>query len=196
MSLMDYLVWQDYTPGHEFASVQEEEGLELEEKQDVRWGRPVQDPPERIAIRTLTPGEIPDVMSSGWGGLYLSPAAKRIVETHARPEHVQFIPATFAPHLGEADHARWLLNVTATGAYVDREASDYDASTRNPDVIRTIRRLVLKPVPRDAPAVFHMEELLTVLLVRADLAEALRGKLRTPGRIVPAGEYTRGLQRA
>src|SRR5690606_11508001 len=96
-----YLVWRHYVPGHVYASVQSETGIELDEIQAVRRGRRLEPPPEKITIVSLTGGEVPDVMSSGWGGRYVSLGAKRILEKHGREGELQFIPAEFSPHLGQ-----------------------------------------------------------------------------------------------
>ena len=191
--MAEYLVWKDHVPGHEYASVQSESGIDLLQIQAVRRGQRLDPPPLGITINTLTQGPLPDVVSSGWGGRYVSTTPKQILEKHVQLEFLQFFPAMLAPRLGATAHTLWLMNVAATAMCVDSENSDVDRSPSAARAIRTVRKLVLVPMADSAPGLLHIAELPSVLLIRSDIADALRHGVRTPGDFVPISEYRRGV---
>ena len=132
---MKYQIWEDYVPGSEFASVRDHLGLYDQQIDDIRWGIKLESIPKEVLITSLWPGKIPDVISSGWGGNFVSSAIKNILERFCQPDEVQFIPTKILHHPELQGEMYWLLNVIISIPCFDWDRSQYRTFDGSPDVI-------------------------------------------------------------
>jgi hypothetical protein len=157
---MKHWIWDGYSPGAGYAFAESQKGLSPEQQRAILLGTPLDEPLPEVRVTAFSAGKLPDVMASAFYPLLVSDAVRKVVEEQV-PEGVQYLPAKLE---GKRAGTWWALNATGRVAAVDLKKSEYDTYAGSQD-IRRVKRLVLKPVPADAPALFHLGEIPHVLVV-------------------------------
>jgi hypothetical protein len=119
----------------------------------------------------------------------VSPAVQELLDT-AAPGKLQFVPVEL-PHSTGTGYA--ILNVLAHVPCFDFERSDYDRLPGHADRLIAVRRLVLREIPDDAPAIFHVAELPAAILVGKDLREKLEDLDDGVGEFISVDDFTWGV---
>jgi hypothetical protein len=183
-----YQVWDAYYPGSGFASVEEMTGITDEQENEVFFGTPIPEPLPVVSITRLSEGEMPDALGTFTASRLTSMTLREPIERFC-PECIQFVPVRLP---GRRDPTYFLLNITSHFACFDRNRSEFKAYEDPPHAIRTVRKLVLKPIPQEAPAVFHLAEIPGVILVRDDLRTEMQAVSSSAGTFTPTAEFTFG----
>jgi len=182
---MKYYVWKGYFPGSGNAFAESRTGLNDDDAGDILIGAKLAKPPKKVVVTELSEGELPDLLESAWSSKIVSEALKKILEKQC-PDCIQYIPVQLDEYRGEK---YWIANILTKVSVLDREKSKVTNSPRRPESIRTISKMVLKPLGDDTPAIFHMAELLPVILVSETLRKELEAASSTAGRFIKAEDY-------
>ncbi len=180
-------VWQFLGPGSGHAFAESQRGLSESQQTDIFLGRPLSVPPPEVDVRYLSEGSLGNVIGSSFSAFVVSPAVQELIGAAAPAQFV----AVRLPHDSSAPGYA-ILNVLAHVDCFDRGRSDWDHVPGRPERVLAVRRLVLRGIPLDAPAIFHVGGLPGVLLVRTDLRAALEG-LGGVGEFVPIAHFRWGL---
>jgi hypothetical protein len=181
---MEYFIWSGYFPGSGHAFAVSQEGMTAGQTLHVLMGMKLSDPPRRVRITELSCGELPDLIESAWSSRIISAKLKQILD-EMYPDCAQYIPVTVARHPRKK---YWVLNPLTSLSCLDKDHSVFATFPRPPHTIRKVRKLVLKPIPDDVPALIHMAEL-SVLLVRDDLRRAFEAASPSSGKFTRARDY-------
>ena len=182
---MTYRIWKGHFPGSGFAFAERQEGLSAQQELDIFFGTPLAEPLPQGTITTLSPGTLPDRLESAWSSVMVSARLKAVVERHC-PEIIQYIPITLAAH---PQTPYWIANLLYEITCFDWERSVFKTYDEPPRALRKVSKMRLKPLPADAPALFRLEEITEVLLVRDDLREALETLGVSGGYFVKVDDY-------
>lgn len=183
----NHTIWEFLGPGSSDAFAESQRGLSEEHDNAIYLGQPLPEPLPDVGIRYLSKGRIGNVIGSVLSAFIVSAAVRMLLE---RSAPVQFIPVQM-PRRTARDYA--ILNVLAHVACLDTEHSDYDRMPGHPERLLAVRRLVLREIPTDAPALFHVAELPAAILIRADLRAALEELDDGVGEFVRIEDFTWGL---
>jgi hypothetical protein len=186
---MNYQVWEAYYPGSGFASVEEIAGLTDEQERAIFLGTPLPLPLPRITLKRLTRGKMPDALGTVTASRLVSARLREVIEACC-PQGIQFIPAVASK---SAKMHHFMANITLHYAGFDRERSQYRAFADPPHAICAIKKMVLRPIPEDAPAIFHLQEIPAVILVRDDLRRAMQSVSSSAGSFTVADRYRFGV---
>lgn len=186
---MNYQVWDAYYPGSGFASVEEMSGLTDEQESVIFLGRPLAQPLPGIAIKKLSKGKMPDALGTFTSSRLVSAKLRDVIEKSC-PQGIQFIPATLPR---QRKPLYFMANIILHVACFDRERSQYQAFADPPYAIRAVKKLILKPIPQDAPPIFHLAEIPAVILVRNDLCRAMQSASSSPGSFTIVDQFTFGV---
>jgi uncharacterized protein DUF1629 len=146
-----YWVWQPYSTERGVAFATEFEGLSGDVQRKVLLGEKLRRLP-KITVTATTSGRFYDVLGAPVGILFVAPVLRRVLETPGI--HAQFVPVSVR---GQSKKVYYLTNVLDTISAIDLEKSSYDVF-EGTDAISKIHRLRLRPIPADAPPVFHAAE--------------------------------------
>lgn len=179
-------VWQPYStePGMAFAT--RIEGMEADEYGKLIRGERL-DPKIQLVVKELIPGRLTDQLGSAWGGIFVSPVLRAVLEAEASA-NIQFIPVRVTRH---SAHPYFSVNVLDSLPVLDLERSKYTLY-EGTNELQTLSKLVLRKLPPDAPAIFHMAEEPVIVLVSADLHRRLHEASDSPGRFVPVEKFKLG----
>src|SRR5262249_49777529 len=119
------------------------------------------------------------------GGIMISPVLAAVV-TAEPSARVQLIPVRIRGH---RDRRYFIVNVLSRVAALDRARSRYRVFSGTND-IACLSRLALHPLPEDTPAIFHLEEMPTLILVSRALRDRLVSATSHPGNLIPAHKFT------
>jgi hypothetical protein len=182
-----HAVWKFTGPGAGYAYAEGQRGLSVAQQNAIFFGEPLPDPLPEAEITALSEGMRGHLIGSSFSAFIVSRPARELLEGRAP---VQFIPARL-PRGAAGDYA--ILNALASVPCFDYHGSEYERLAGDPRQILTVRRLVLRELPRDAPSLFHLAELPGALLVdealRADLLKLDDGI----GELVPVEDFTWGV---
>ena|SRR5262245_20680607 len=183
---MRYQLWDCYYPGSGFAFAEQQKGLSYEQQNQILFGQRLADPLPTVTITRLSRGKLPDLLGAAWTSYIVATVLRDLLEEFCA-EAAQFIPVRIA----RRPRARyWIANILNSLPCFDPKRSEYTTHLHPPYPIHTLQKLVLKPIPPDAPAVFHIEELPDVLMVRDDLRERMQAASSSPGRFIRVEEYS------
>lgn len=184
---MDHFIWEGYFPGSGYAFATGQQGLSSQQKLQILAGKEVTGPLSKLVVTELTDGELPDLLESSWSAKMVSAKLKRVLDKHC-PECIQYIPVKLEDY---PDSKYWIANVVTNVSCLDRDKSKITTFQTRPQAIKTIKKLVLKPIEDDAPQVFHMQELPPVLLLSDVLRQALQAASESAGEFVRSDKYRR-----
>ena len=183
---MNYQVWDAYYPGSGFASVEEIGDLTDEQERAIFFGRPLVPPLPRITIKKLTKGKMPDTLGTVTASRLVSARLRAVLEKFC-PVGIQFSRAT-SPRFTKTRY--FMANITMHLACFDRDRSQYRTFSDPPYAIHAVKKMVLKPIPQDAPAVFHLEEMPAVILVHdGALCREMQSVSSSPGTFTKVDHY-------
>ena len=175
----DYLVWGTTSVGG-FASVTDIEGVARPYELAVGIPRADRFSPEaayRMDPRHPRDVRLPDAIRSTDGAAVpiVSPALRAEVK-RAEPAGVEFLPVTIYDHKGRvATDAYTVMNPTLILGALDLDAMDVEWSPLAADTIDSCEGIVLDPTAvADAPALFRIQRMENTVVIRRDLAEALK----------------------
>src|SRR5262249_4176092 len=154
-------------PGSGLAFAEIVDGWSFELDNEILFGHRIPDPLPKLTVAKLSPGELPDTLAMAGSGILVAAELMGPLE-RAAGEHIQFVPVGIYP--GPPYN---LVNVLTLVPCMDRERSKYEPYDEPPHAIRKLSKLVLLPVPRDAPAIFRIKEIPGVIMVRDDLRKAM-----------------------
>lgn len=183
---MPYAVWQFLGPGFGDAFAESRRGLSHEQETAIYFGERLPEPLPDIEIGPLSEGRIGHVIGTSFSAFVVSAAVRALLDPVAP---VQFIPVRLPRRRGSG-YA--IMNLLAHVSCLDFERSDYDRMPGHPDRLLAVRRLILREIPSDAPALFHVAELPGAILVRADLRAGLEA-LDRAGAFVDVEDFAWGL---
>jgi hypothetical protein len=183
---MTHAVWQFLGPGSGDAFAESRRGLSDEQENAIYFGQRLPEPLPDVEVRALSEGRVGHVIGTSFSLFVVSPAVHALLDPAAP---VQFVPVRLPRRRGSG-YA--IMNLLAHVPCLDFERSDYDRMPGYPDRLLAIRQLVLREIPADAPALFHMAELPGAILVRADLRAGLEA-LDGAGEFVEVEDFTWGL---
>jgi len=184
---MEHFIWKGYFPGSGYAFAESQEGLTSEQTIAMRVGTKLPEPLPKVTITRLSEGELPDLLESVWASKVVSAKLKGVLEKNC-PKCIQYIPVKLEEY---PNLKYWIANVLTSIPCLDREKSKVTTSPQPPHAVRRVSKLVLKPIPGDAPALFHMEELPAAILVSANLRQALESASESAGEFIVVKEYRR-----
>lgn len=182
---MEYFIWDGYFPGSGHAFAENAEGISDEQTTEVLVGMKLSNPPRKVRVTELSEGELPDLMESSWSSKMVSAKLKKILEKNC-PDCIQYIPVTLEDY---PDKPYWIANVLTSVSCIDRDKSRFSTVPRPPHTIRKVNRLVLKPIADDAPAVFRMEEIPSLMLVSEVLRKEFEAASSSPGKFTRAQDF-------
>lgn len=185
---MQYQIWGGYFPGSGYAFAEDLEGLTDEQITRIIRGDRIEGRLPTVKVIALTRGKRPDVFATAWGVRLVGDDMKTVLASFCS-EKIQFLPAVI-PRSPKVRHH--LVNMLSKLACFDRELSDFETLPDDSDIIVTIRKLVLKPIPADAPAGLHLAELPSIWLIRDDLREQMQQVTSSPGTFTKIEDYKRG----
>lgn len=174
---MRHWIWDGYEAGDGYAFAESQAGLTPEQQHALLVGTPLDEPLPEVRVTALSPGRLPDAMASAFNALLVSDALRAVLAAHV-PHGVQYLPASLEGK--EEAGPWWAVNATVHVAAMDREGSEYETFPGT-EAMRRVRRLALRPVPEDAPALFHLEEIPQLLVVSDGLRRALEAAGGAPG---------------
>lgn len=189
-----YQPWDGYDAGSGFAFAQEVGGWTHELDDEVLMGRRIAKRP-RLRVQWLSRGKLPDALAMAGSGTFVSSVLRKVLET-AAAAHIQFLPVTVPsglwgqPHTGARRYH--LVNVIHRVSCFDRKRSRYEIYDEPPHAIHALRKLVLTPIPKEAPPIFKIDEMPSVILIRDDLRQAMQELSASAGRFTPIGNDRRG----
>lgn len=187
---MPHAVWQFLGPGSGYAFAEARRGLSDEQENAVYFGERLAEPLPDVTIGPLSEGRIGHVIGTSFSAFVVSPAVRALLDPVAP---VQFVAVRLPRRPGSGHGPGYaIMNLLARVPCLDTERSDYDRMPGHPDRLLGLRRLVLREIPADAPAVFHVAELPGAILVRADLRARLEA-LDGAGEFVAVEDFTWGL---
>jgi hypothetical protein len=183
---MKHWIWDGYSPGGAYAFAESVGGLPDAAQEAVLFGRPLDEPLPAMRVTALSPGALPDTLATVVDVLLVSDTLRAVLREHV-PDGVQHLPA----RVPGADGEYWGVNATARVAALDREKSELE-NYPGTEAVRRVRRLVLRPIPADAPALFHLEEIPQLLLVSDALRKALQAASKSAGEFQAPEEWKLG----
>jgi hypothetical protein len=193
---MSHAVWQFLGPGSGYAFAQGQRGLSDEQENAIYFGQRLREPLPDVEIGPLSEGRLGHVIGTSFSAFVVSPAVAGLLDPVSA---VQFVPVRLPRGPGSGSDTGTgtgtgyaIMNLLAHVPCLDFERSDYDRMPGHPDRLLGVRRLVLRAIPADAPALFHVAELPGAILVRADLRAGLEA-LDGAGEFVEVGDFTWGL---
>jgi hypothetical protein len=186
---VNWFVWRIAPTRKGWAEGVNTEGWTTQQTVDVFFGKPLREPLPHVEVTELSRGKLPEVLVGPTSTVFVNRRLHDILK-ETLGDRVQFLPAKIKGY--ESDEY-WVANITATHAGLDRDKSDYEAYPKPPHAIHTVRKLVLSPAMRDAPPVFHLEEMPDTLIVREDVRDRIETESGSAGTFVPIHEYKRGL---
>jgi hypothetical protein len=178
-------VWACYFPGSGFAFAEAREGLDYEQISQLLLGERLSEPLPEVTITRLSRGKMADMLGAAWPGFMISPKLRAILEECCGSD-TQFIPVRIKRH-PKLKYS--IVNFLAQVPCLDRSRSDFETFSEPPHAIQTLRKMVLKPIPETAPAIFHIAELPQAVLVRDDLRERMQAVSSSPGRFIRVEDY-------
>ena len=176
-------IWEPYSTERGMAFATEIAGLDGEVQRRVLRGEPL-DRIRKLTVTETTAGRFYDVLGPPVGVLFVSPALRQVLE-ESPGGHFQFVPPDVR---GQPELRYFLVNVLDTVPAIDLERSKVEVFPGT-DAIRRIQLLRLRPIPPDAPPIFHAAEDPTMILVSDDLQRRLARASRHPGVLKPADKY-------
>lgn len=186
---MIYLAWQAYNSGSSYAMAEDIEGWTDEQEDQIFFGKPVPAPLPKVQIKLLSPGRVADVIGTPSATRLVSASLKGVMESFC-PDCVQYIPITVPRMATSKDY--FIANIVKHTEAMDMIQSVYQTFEDSPDVIYQITNLVLKPLGKDSPPIFHLKEVPAIILVRDDLREGIQQVSRAAGNFIPIDEYRFG----
>jgi hypothetical protein len=174
-----YWSWSDYSTQRGLAFVLKIKELTIHSYVKLARGERIRLRSSPWTVTDLRPGKMTDVLSS-YTGLIVSDTIKAIVEAEDSGS-LQFIPIAVPGH---RNRRYWMLHVLGHVDAIDRGRSDI----REEDGLTVVRKIVLKSLPNDTPAIFRFEGLAPFVLVRDDLRRRLEAASTTPGVFIPIQE--------
>jgi hypothetical protein len=183
---MPHAVWDSLGPGSGYAFALAWRGLSEEQGNAIFFGQRLPQPLPDVEIGPLSEGRIGNLIGTSSSAFVVSPAVRALLDPVAP---VQFVPVRLPRRRGRG-YA--IMNLLAHVPCLDTERSDYDRMPGHPDRLLAVRRLVLREIPADAPAAFHMSELPGAILVRDDLRAGLEA-LDRAGTFVDVEDFAWGL---
>lgn len=183
---MKHWIWDGYSPGAGYAFAESVDGPPAEAQERILAGTPLQEPLPEMRVTALSEGALPDALASVVDVLLVSDALRAVLDEHV-PAGVQYLP-------GRVKGTRagyWGVNATARVAAMDRAKSEFETYAGT-EAMSRVRRLVLRPIPADAPALFHLEEISQLLLVSDALRRALEAASESAGVFTSPDEWRLG----
>lgn len=178
-------IWRPYVNGEGFAYADEVDGLDLPFYRSIVIGKPAPEPFPGIVIGHFSDGPIPDALGGPFGCMIVRPNLRQLLERESGAP-IQFIPVKVR---GRAKDPYAIANVLARVACLDERRSRLERDPDSPEIIASVAKLVLRPLPEDAPGVFHLDELPSVLLVRDRMRARMEEVSPSPGKFVGVGEF-------
>jgi hypothetical protein len=186
---MKYMIWSSYAPGSGFAFVKDFTGWTDKEEQLVFFGKPITGRIPHLTITKLTRARIPDALGTHSYYPFVSMKLRRTLEVLTQSV-IQFLPVSLPSY---PKKKYFLPNVLIHVACLDRSRSIYESFSTAPYAINYLKKLVLLPVPKSTPPIFHMSEIPTVLLVRDDLCDQMKRASSSPGTFLEVETFTMGI---
>jgi hypothetical protein len=181
-----YWVWNDYGVDHdEFAFARRQTGITGEQIRQLWSGNPLPAPLPKPRLDEMTVGDLSDLLSSN---IHWVVSDELLAVLEATDVKLQVIPVKV---VGEKRKYQ-IANILERVPCLDETKSKIRRWKELDNAIRSIRKLVLKPIPADAPPVFHVAEFPLLVLVRDDLRQAMLAACKAPGRFVEAETATYG----
>ncbi len=177
-----FWVWSGYSGEPGMAFVTEFGGLSSADSRKLLNGQPLDAVP-RPTVRRHEPGEFTDMLGDSIGLLLLGPVLVGALQ--GAGARLQLVPLA-VPRRPELQYA--IANVLDSVPALDRERSKLTTFI-DTDVIDRITRLALRPMPADAPAIFHVAEHPVLVLVNDALRQQLQAASRHPGVLTRVQEW-------
>lgn len=180
---LTHWIWQPHSTERGKAFVTEMSGLDSEQQLHMLRGERLSPVPKAV-IKEVTPGRFSDHLGNYVGILLVSPVLRRVLE-ESSGAHLQFVPVSVR---GKPELKYFGVNVLDSVPALDLERSKI---TRLPGAsgIDRILRFALRPIPDDAPPIFHVAEDPTMILVDDELRRRLAAASTHPGMLTPAQKY-------
>jgi hypothetical protein len=180
----NYWIWEPYSTVRGMAFVTELIGWDAEQDDWLFGGRRLAEIP-RLSVRSMTPGRFYDLLGTyRAAALLVSPVLRRVLEETPRA-NLQFVPVSVR---GKPELKYFLVNVIEVFPALDLDKSKYDTFPEG-DAVSRIRKFVLRPMPEDAPPIFHVAEDPPLVMVKNDLRRRLAAVTKHPGVFTPAEKY-------
>jgi hypothetical protein len=175
-------VWSPHSTVRGMAFVTELSGLSDDQRRKLHRGEIIS-PMPRITIEDFTSGRFYDQLGAYIGINLVSPVLREVLED-IDGANLQFILARVR---SEPDLNYFAINVLDTVPAIDLKRSKYD--TFDSGGIRKIDKLVPRPIPANAPPIFHAAEDISLILVNDDLRRRLVAASKHPGVLTPVEKY-------
>lgn len=182
----DFWVWQPLFKGEGVAFAEDLTGLSLSQYAAAARGRRLRAPLPSLSYGAFSSGPLPDVLAGPVGLLTVSERLRAVLDRESGAK-IQFIPARLRGRKGSYS----LANVLDQVACFDRERSRHTAEDGSDEAVK-VKKLVLTPVPPEAPGVFHVPGLPGILVFRRALKEAIEEETTSAGRFVEVSKFQLG----
>ena len=188
-----YWVWSPYCGERGKAFVNCSVGMNAANGRRLLLGEKLPRAPRVLAMYT---GKLlTDALGAYTGWLILAPNLVRVLQ--AAGARLQLLPLGVArmlhfepPMCAEEIEMKYVIaNVLDTIPALDLERSK-TTMYEGTDAIAHITRLKLRPIPADAPPIFHVAEYPVLVLVRDDLRQQLQAASPHPGVFTAAEKYS------
>jgi hypothetical protein len=182
----DCWIWRPYTAGEGFAYAYEAEWNDFPYR-SVVIGEPVSEPfPEVTFGRFSHEGPLPDALGGPFGCVIAAPNLRELL-TRESGAPIQWIPVKLRRR-SSPPYA--IANVLMRLPCLDEQRSQL---TRDEEgFVDAVTRLALRPLPADAPGIFHLAEMRSVLVVQEQLRRQMEATSPSPGRFIAVDEYELG----
>jgi hypothetical protein len=146
-------------------------------------GEPIPRPLPTIRIGGLDGTPIPDALGGPFGCMIVRSNLLEVLESESGAR-LQLVPVRVA-----GMRVRYTLaNVLSHVACIDPKRSRMKRD-RKDRRIESVDKLALRPLPTDAPGLFHLAELPIVLLVRDSLRARMQAESATPGKFSAVEDF-------
>jgi Immunity protein family (Imm11) len=176
-------VWVPYSTERGRAFVTELAGLGDTGIGRLLKGEPFARVPRLVASQFET-GRFVDNLGAYIGVHLVSPVLADVLKGLAQ-DHVQLLPVSIK---GRPELKYFAVNVLDSVPLLDRDRSKFRTFTGS-DAIARVSRLALRPLPPEAPPIFHLAEHPVLVLVNDELRRALEAASRYPGVLTPASKW-------
>jgi hypothetical protein len=167
-------VWAGYSGEPGLAFVTQWGGLPDEDGRKLLNGQAL-DPLPQPSVRRHEPGTFTGALGDSTGFLVLAPELVAVLQ--AAGARLQLVPVT-VPRQPQLQYA--IANVLDSVPALDMEGSKL-STFAGTDVIDRITKLALRPLPADAPGIFHVAEHPVLVLVNDALRQQLQAASPQPG---------------
>jgi hypothetical protein len=179
----DLWVWTDYGVGPEYSFARKQLGITGEQIRLARRGDPLGEPLPKPRLDLLTEGKLTDLLAANVPFVVSDPLLAALQVSGAR---LQVIPVRV---IG-VKRKYHLANILEKVPCLDETRSKVTRWKELDNIIRSIRKLVLMPIPADAPPIFHIAEFPLMVLVRDDLRRSIQAACEAPGVFTPSEKAT------